>query len=343
METIENVENIYTTNYSINRSVRCGYCAESGHKITQCQDQSLASLKSQIFHAFVFCRIIFNINNYIFIRYVSTGLDDKPIESVKAFYYFLYPRKRLENINNFETVVSAIAQYYISTYRDMMFDELKQILCDIPDAEVEVIKSRYIDVYNRIVPVNHEYNIIDINQIYLTFRPLPVKFHIQIEYIAPDRPDPAIECPICLELYPSYNVIYLNCKHSMCYGCILKYFMTIREYNVIDNDNGGIKCCTCRAPITRLYSGDRDRYNYIRGRHIQGGANIVTPTIVLRPNIYNRRDVLSLCVGALTFHCSFVGKMLYVCCKIGYYVALVYIPYNYVGSWFSTKTDNNEL
>ena len=344
VETAETVDPIYTANYRNNRRNnrrnnhrgRCGHCDTPGHNITKCQDQSLAALKSDIFNAFVFCRVVFIINNYIFVRYVSTWLEEKPIENTKAFYYYLFPRKRLENINNMNTVISEITYYYILTYRGMMFDELKQILCDIPDADVENIKSRYIEVYNRIVPVDHEMNEADINQICLTFRPLPVKFDIQIEYIPPDWHDPAIECPICLESYPAPNVVYLNCRHSICYSCILRYFMTITEYDVVDNNNGDIKCCTCRAPITQLYSGDRDKYNYIRGRHIQAGA---TPTVVLRPNIYSQSEVLSSYVDELTFCCSFIGKALYVCCKIGYYVALVYIPYNYVVS----RTHNDDV
>ena len=137
------------------------------------------------------------------------------------------------------------------------------------------------------------------------------------------------ETPICLEIKTVHNVLYMNCHHPICYICLLQYFNSLSSPTVANNTP---KCCTCRTPITTMYTCHHVKYNYINDKHILNPVSITdvefarrlvetedlsaTPKNSIISNITNRAYHTYYNHDVLVVFFGFVYDILLVCCFI---------------------------
>ena len=287
---------------------KCGYCGVQGHNIVHCRDDTLKSFECDIFNAYSFYTLAYTNTSEIFIAYMSNFIESESLNKVKALYYSLkitpialdpttneFQRTTID-VNDKASIICELIFYYISKYHTQYSTgDLIQSLFELPSFVKDSLIMRIIEILETqrdYADFNARWQVIH-NTI---SRISTIKFDIKLVYkpVARIRSMSIFEqvtvsgtseqvtvsgtseqvcetcCPICLESMATKDIILLNCHHPICYTCLLLYFSSIQAMD----ENSVIKCCTCRAPITTMYTCNREQYGYINDKYIAEPATI---------------------------------------------------------------------
>lgn len=270
---------------------KCGYCGNRGHNIVHCRDATLQEFDRHIMNAYAFYKLAFTDTSETFIRFMSSYIESEPLPKIKAYYYSLnikpitfntetnqFQRTNI-NVNSKIDITCEIVFYFTSNYySEYTTTELTQILYDLPEDtkdELILIVKDTMEAYRN----NVDFDSI-CQRVHATIgriKPSLLKFDIELRYMTDMNQIRDVdeyhstECPICLEIKTVHNVLYMNCHHPICYICLLQYFNSLSSPTVANNTP---KCCTCRTPITTMYTCHHVKYNYINDKHILNPVSI---------------------------------------------------------------------
>lgn len=317
--------NIIINNYRTrHRRPTCGYCNCTGHTIRYCNSPNIRRFNADVFYAYAFYKIAYNSMNDIFFEYMNKYIAYESLLKIKALYYFtknklstLCPeivefQRTHVDINDKSSLILGIIHYFVAVNNSRYsVTNLTYILYNLDNTIKYTLIGRVTEIGETYR--NHpefESRSAILNNTIANIQPIPMKFDIHFLYISIERitrmlifDRDTIDCPICLNTHAISNIILLNCRHPICYDCILQYFQSI-----VDDSN--ITCCTCRALITTMYSCDLEKYNYIRNKHILYPTIVeVTPVINIQPlcNIICKTVKLVFGLYNLYIFCYIIG------------------------------------